>query len=903
MNWIVRHPVLALLLALLITVSLGIGIRDLAFDTSNRGLIARNDPAVTYYESVIETFGEDSILSIVVKSDDIFQEDVLHSIERLTLAGGAIDGVARVVSLTTVSNLEGRDGVLSTDDLLLTIPSDPAELAAIRESALSNELLLGEVVSRDGKTSAVHLFLQSLEASEHFEAQVIAEVETLLDAERKVLAEGVELYQIGTPYLRKEVRETIKRDLLKLAPISLATLFLTLFFFFRTAVAGLPALTGLLSVVATLGFMGYMGYGITTVSMMIPLLLLVCGSAEDIHMLAEYGAGLREKEDRDHAVGDMAAKSRLAILLTSATTVIGFVTMAWNPLPALSEFGIAASFGIFVNFILTILVVPSVLRFVPPPKALAKPTKDRYSGLRRFALGALDRRRRVALLAVIAVVASLLLILRIDVDTDYLRFFPEDSKVQRLYRDVSENLVGAMPLMVVVDTRRPDGVKDPVVLRDLTKLSDFLRERWDKVIGYTDFIRKLNQEINDGDPAFSTIPDDPALIAQYGLLLDPDDISRFVDFDYAKTVILLRGEGRGSRELRAELDRIEQFVAQNVSRELDVKLTGEAMLVYRASDTISVDLVTSIGWVLVPIFICISLLFSSFKAGFIAMVPNVLPIIINFGVMGITGIPLSIATFPVSVIAIGIAVDDTIHFMTRFSQEMKLTPSNREAIERTLKQELQPVFTTATALVIGFAVLCLGEFASTVQFGFLAATTMAVAWVTDLVITPALLHATPLITYWDLLRLKIGDQVVERSPLFRGLKASEVKRVALLGTVTPHAAGDLLLRQGDEGDWMLVLLSGAAKIEASDATSTRTREIGKVEPGDVVGEVAFFTAARRTASVVSTEGGEVLRIDAARMRRVAQRFPKTAAKVYANLAQLLGAKVERTTLQIFEAAS
>ena len=120
------------------------------------------------------------------------------------------------------------------------------------------------------------------------------------------------------------------------------------------------------------------------------------------------------------------------------------------------------------------------------------------------------------------------------------------------------------------------------------------------------------------------------------------------------------------------------------------------------------------------------------------------------------------------------------------------------------------MLTTSVALVIGFSMLCFGQFASTIQFGFLAALTMAVAWISDLMITPMLLHATPLITGWDLLRLKIGPQVVERSPLFRGLKASEVKRVALLGTVTQHAAGDLLLRQGDEGDYMLVLLSGAA---------------------------------------------------------------------------------------------
>jgi hypothetical protein len=427
-----------------------------------------------------------------------------------------------------------------------------------------------------------------------------------------------------------------------------------------------------------------------------------------------------------------------------------------------------------------------------------------------------------------------------------------------------------------------------------------MAQRWDKVIGYADYIRKLHMEINDGDPAFHRVPDDPDLISQYTLLLDPDDVSRFVDFDFARTVILIRGEGRGSSQLRDELRAIDEFAAANLSRDLDVTVTGEAMLTYRASDTISKDLITSIAWVLVPIFVCISLLFSSWKAGLLAMIPNVLPIVVNFGVMGFLGIPLSVATFPVSVIALGIAVDDTIHFMTRFSQETKLTSDNREAIDRTLHHELQPVFTTSVALVIGFSVLCLGEFASTRQFGFLAATTMVVAWLSDLMITPVLLATVPLISAYDLLRLKIGDQVVEGSPLFRGLKASEVKRVALLGTLTHHQAGEHILRQGEEGDHLLVLLSGAARIEASDAASGRTREIGLVGPGDVVGEVAFFTNARRTASIVATADSESLRIDAPRMRRVAERFPKIATKVYANLAQLMGAKVERATLQMFE---
>ncbi len=273
--------------------------------------------------------------------------------------------------------------------------------------------------------------------------------------------------------------------------------------------------------------------------------------------------------------------------------------------------------------------------------------------------------------------------------------------------------------------------------------------------------------------------------------------------------------------------------------------------------------------------------------------------------MGFVGIPLSVATFPVEVIALGIAVDDTIHFMTRFSQEIKLTSDNREAIEpHACARSSNRCSTTSVALVIGFSMLCFGQFASTKQFGFLAALTMAVAWFSDLMITPMLLHATPLITAWDLLRLKIGDAGGPAQPPLP--RPQGVRGQARGAARHRHQARRRRATCCARATRATTCWSCSRARRASRRATprrARTREIGKVEPGDVVGEVAFFTSARRTASVVATEDGEYLRIDAPRMRRVAQRFPKIAAKVYANLAQLLGAKVERTTLQIFEQAS
>jgi preprotein translocase subunit SecF len=273
-----------------------------------------------------------------------------------------------------------------------------------------------------------------------------------------------------------------------------------------------------------------------------------------------------------------------------------------------------------------------------------------------------------------------------------------------------------------------------------------------------------------------------------GLMLDPDDVERFVDFEGRRTAILVRTSITGSSELGAAIDDVEAFVQRELSRDLLVTPTGESILIAQASDTISRELMTSLTWVLLAIFGFISLLFYSFKAGVLAMVPNLLPVLVNFGFMGLAGIPLSTATFPVAIIALGIAVDDTIHLMVRFAKELKGTSDNERALKRTIVRELQPVLTTSVALMVGFSTLLVGQFASTVQFGILATLAMLSALLTDLFLTPVLLRTTPLISAWDMLRMKISDQVMERSPLFSGLRRGEVKRVALLGDVRHLAA-------------------------------------------------------------------------------------------------------------------
>lgn len=905
MAWISRHPSLSLILALLIAGGFSLGTGNLRFDSSSEGLLAANDPDVDAYREVVETFGNDIILSIILRTDDVFREDVLQSIADLTDAGMALDGVTRVVSMATVSNLKGVDGMLYTDELLAYVPTDPDQLAELRRDALRNEILVSEVINDDGRTAAVHLFLESRPKDPDFEERLIGEIELLMEAERLKLGRGTEIYQVGKPYLKLLSVDLLISDLTLLFPIALVAILLTLQVFFRAfAAAVVPAITGLLSVAATLGVMGFLDFAVNPLSVIIPLLLVVIGCTEDIHLLAEYEVGLRQRLEKHAAVRTMAVKSGLAILLTSLTTFVGFLTIAPNAIPMLREFGIAASLGIAINFILTVLLVPSILRFLKAPNAFLGAERESLQWLRSMVITVTTRHQtRVVVAAIVVTLVSVAGCLRIVVDTDYLRMFDEDSEVRKLYRDVSDHLAGAMNFVVIVDTKTEYGIQDPRVLADVAKLSDYMAERFDKVLGYVDYLRKLHVELNDGDLSFRRVPESSDLVSQYTLLLDPDDLDRFVDFDFTKTAIMVRTDNLGSRELIATVAEIENFARNNLSRDLDVRVTGESVLIAKASNTIAGELLINIGWVLLAIFILISVLFVSLKAGLLAMIPNVLPALTTFGFMGWLEIPLSTTTFPVVVIALGIAVDDTVHFMVRFSEHMKSSSDNEEVLIRTVNDELRPICTTSAALIIGFAMLTLAEFGSVAEFGILAAIAMASAFIADIFVTPVLLQAVPLISAWDLMKVRISDEVLANSPLFRGLKPREVKRIALLGELKRFSAEEYIMRQGEEGNDIMVFLRGSGRVVAQDKNESKIREIRKIRPGGVIGEVGFFGDGRRSASIIASEDVEVLQIDGPRLERVQRRFPKVASKLYYNLSQLLGSRLSSVTQSLVEETS
>jgi len=335
------------------------------------------------------------------------------------------------------------------------------------------------------------------------------------------------------------------------------------------------------------------------------------------------------------------------------------------------------------------------------------------------------------------------------------------------------------------------------------------------------------------------------------------------------------------------------WAAELFPQHVQIKITGANILVNAAAESMALGAVQGLALAIVAIFIVISILFTSFKAGFLAMIPNLVPILLGFGIMGWFGISLNPATACVAVIALGIAVDDTIHLMVAFHLAMKSTTDQNAAMRAALRSQLMPVLSTSVALGLGFGVLVFSKLTSSVEFGYLAAIAMASAVMCDLLVTPALLASTHLITPWDLLRLKISDDFTRKSLLFQGLHPREIKKVALLGVAASYSDEQPVVRQGEHTREMYLVLRGEASVLVQK--EGRGQEVHRLQRGDVFGEMSFITGAERTADVVAVGDIEVLRIDKESLDRARRRFPRIAAKLFYNLSAILSRRLRETT--------
>ncbi len=911
-RWLVRHPLLVVGAQLLATIGLGAYALHIRIESSLESVLPAGDPEVSYYENVRATFGSDDVGVIGVRADDLFATATLDTIARVTDAVSRVPGVERVLSVTNA--VDPAADVFEPPPLLPHIPPSVEEVAALKQKLTSTPLYGKNLVADDFTGAAINVFFKNLTDAQYADLDVDGKIRALLERE----AGRERFFYTGAGHLKQAAVEMMRRDLLRFTPIALALVLLVLWLsFWSVRGVVLPIVSVLLALVWTLGVMVLAGKAITLGTFVLPPLLIVIGSSYAIHVMARYyeqvDAGARPPE----LVVRAFLRVCLPLLISALTVAIGFGSLMVNRITAIWDLGLFAVIGVLFLTVTSLGFIPAALQLMNPEARTRRSGKvsPRLSrGLTALAQWASASRRVVLWGAVLAAAVALSETRRIRVDSDFLYYFEPDSEVRVANETINQQVVGSNPFSLVIEGSASGTLRRWEVLKLIKDLQGFLHTLPGitssiSIVDYLELLESGLSKTGEKDilvdeaghiiaaPPVKTFWEDPTRLAAVLDLMgtSPATFKAIVTQDFRRANVLVRTKLSGSRAIEDALARIRAYTAAHFPAELHVHPTGSLVLLSGTTSDIVTGQIESLSLALGVIFVVMSLMFLSAKVGFLAILPNVLPIVIFFGVLGGLGILLNLGTSLIAAIALGIAVDSTIHYMARLNLELQGETEQAAAMVRTLRTVGVPIIYATVALFFGFLTFAFSGFVPIQNFGVLTGVTLITSLGTNLVLLPALLATSKVITLWDLVSVKLGKDPVRTIPLFAGLRPGQARIVVLMGQLKRFAAGDQIVRQGEQGDEMYVILQGSTQVFAGGGEQRKALML--MRRGDVFGEMALVWRDVRSADVVAAEPVEVLAVDEHFLRRLQRRYPRIASKVFLNLTRILSDRLQRMTEQ------
>lgn len=889
-----RAPRSTLAALVLITAALGFFARSITVDSAIENLLPEHDADRVFYEEAKRAFGSEEATVIGVFADDVFAPRTLERIDRLSRRLEALDGAREVISLTTMKGVEKTPFGVRVGRLMRALPRTAEEASDFRARVLANPVSVGNLVSADAGATLVLVLYEPLSDRELIERDLEGQI-------RRIVAEtgGPEQLAItGLQTLKVHGARRMERDLAVFMPLSVLVVLVVLALEFRT-IRGvlLPLGAVLTAVVWTLGVIVLTGRSINMGTLVLPPLLMAIGIAYAIHIVSRYYQEARPGRAVAETVSATMEHVRTPVAIAALTTLLGFAVLTANPIRAIHDFGAYSLFGITATLLVCMTFLPAALALLPlPVRAPAGHVPSDRMALLLEKLGRSAVSHRGAVLAVASVLCLLSLwgAARIRVETDYLDFFSPRSSVRLDNQRIAERLGGTQPLYVVIDGDSPQSFTHVETLRAVLALQTFIEEQpgVDASFSLADYLSVVWGVLNPD--AGSPLPDRQADVEQLLQFVDRAELRPVVTSDFARANVIVRTRLSGSSEVEALVRRIEARGRELFRRGIEVRATGAMVLLNRSADTLARSQILGLAQVLAILAVLMSLLFLSIRAGLLSLVPNLAPIVILFGVMGWGGVSLNISTSMIAVIAIGIAVDDTIHYLSAFNAQVHRTGDQEQALMEVGRTVGRPIVFTSIALAAGFLVVCLSSFQPIRHFGILAGVTMVVALFADLLVTPALVMSTRIVTLWDLLYVKLGPQPHREIPLFAGLRPFQAKIVVLMGRLAAAPPGAFVTRRGELKPELYVLLSGRVEVRRGDSERV-IRSFGR---GDVIGEMGLVRERPRTADVVVAAPTEYLVLDRGFLERLQRRYPRIAAKVFLNLTRILSDRVESTTDQL-----
>jgi uncharacterized protein len=754
---IVRYRLVVIVATLVVSAFFATRIGNLRVIVDPNDNLPQEHPYVIATNEIERIFGGRNLVIVGVESvtGDIFQPNVLAKLVRITDGILDIPGVVRsnVISIAArkTKDIMGTEDGMTVRPLMEQIPQNADDMARLKRALYANPIYVDSIVSRHGDMAVVIADFKFGQDLQGYRA-IKERVESVVNAERDA---GVRIYQSGIS-INLAWLEIYSERMAALFFAALAIIMAILYLSFRSAQGMLiPILTALMSVVWGLGVMGLLSIPMDTFNATTPILIMAVAAGHSVQILKRYYEEFARLHDSEQAVIQSFGKIGPVMLTAGSIAVASFLSLTAFPTLTIRVFGVFTAIGIFSAMLLEMTFIPAFRTLLPSPKG--------YETARERAVDWLDRpvqavvrvivsRRGRITFAWFAVLLATVLLTGMDkvtVDNSLKGNFSPDSPVRRDDVPLNAAMGGTNTLYLLIEGPDADSIKHPSVLRAMDTVQSYLQEHYDlvgKTQSLADFLKRMNRAMHADDPTFDRLPESRELTAQYLLLYsmsgDPGDFDTYVDYDYRFAVVWAYLKTDSTAYIEQIIRDLRTVIPQQFPPEYKVSVGGGMAQGAALNDVMVRGKLLNIGVIAASIYLISSLVLRSALAGIFVLIPLVLAVLANFGIMGWTGIRLDIGTAAVSAMAVGVGADYAIYLIYRLREEMARQGEWNKALRVTLGTAGKAVVYVALAVGSGYSVLMLTGFGMHARLGFLVAVAMAVSCLAAVVVLPALLYIT-----------------------------------------------------------------------------------------------------------------------------------------------------------------
>lgn len=757
-NWadfVIARRLAILIAAILLAIVALFSGPPIPFDNSTERYFVAGDPTLEDYDRLLELFGDNEYLIVGFEAagsaPDIFNTETLRDIEVLTRFLESHPYITQVRSLTNFQYIHADGDDLNTDYLTdepVALADDPAAIAAVKAILQSEDLALGTLISEDFRHTRIAARVEYRAGSSDHKVELVQDLYRFVE-EQPLRSDQYVLHLSGYPLAYERFETLADEDLGLLIPIMVLLMVIMLYANFRSLVGTLfPWAVILGGVLLVAEIQSYLQLPHSTVDSALLPTLIIIGIGIAVHVLVEYFHQRHRGQTGTEAARSAILHIWRPALFASVTTSAGFYALSITKILPVRDFALLGAIGPLALFLFAMTVLPAMLSYVPALPARTLAILDTGMIARCIAVipsFTLRHRNPILALGAAALLFSIVYLPTIKVDTNYVTIFKENNPARKDIEYFDAVFKGTMTLDIILDSGAVDGIKDPAFLAKLETIENWLEEReaLGKFNSLVDYLKEINQALNNDDPDYHRLPDSRALAAQLLFLYDSagpsEDLSDIRDFDDRYSRLTIPIVNMPASDMATELETIDAYMHDNFA-ELQPLLTG-TMVLFTVQDIYTTQgMFQSFTLAILVIGSFFIILLKSFKYGILSMVPSVLPIILTASFATMLGVYLDLSTMIVGAMTMGIAVDDSIHVMTRYLAAREEGATTGSAIERAMRESGRAVVFSSMVLVLGFSVLCFASITTVIYVGLFGSIIMTLALLGDLLLLPAILY-------------------------------------------------------------------------------------------------------------------------------------------------------------------